>query len=406
MAFDIELSCKELSSLSFSKKEKRYQKIYIEDSILSYFPSCRILIDDTEGLFSEKTGYIEGLSFDVRVSNPKTREFFQGSYWWSDNTLEISRGSSRYVNGIYEMYLTSSFKKQDSRKSKSYKGRFSDVASQIYEKYIFPSMPAKKNLYISQCDNNDVWFQSNDTDAEFIDRETHVCYSKSFPSSPFFSFFNMRSDFVFMPYMEMFTSQSPKRTFFLSQDFVDKDSTEYIRAYTADVTGATIKHNLYNMDTGYHDDSGAFIKKSTTLRDYILKVDNNSKSIVPIMENDLRLKRGNYQLGHFESSRLNNFRGKLNTRYIPFLTSNELTVKVNSALDICAGDIVNTKIDSVYSGSSANTLYSGKWLVLKHVMELTPYLPDEQPVSTLTLVKPTIPLDQLHPLYETFTKGK
>ena len=406
MSFDIQLTCKEFPQLSFSRHDKRFYKVFIEDSMIDYFPACRFFIDDTEGLFAERTGYVEGLTFNVKVFNNLNQTFIESDYFWSDNTLEVSRGSSGYINGIYEMYLTSSLKHQDSIQSKAYKGRFSDIVKSIYSKYVFPRMPADKNLFISKCDNNDTWFQANETHAEMIDRETGVCFSSSFPTSPFMSFFNMRSEFYFMPFMEFFTSQQPKRTLYLAQDANDKNSPNYITAYTTDVTGATVKFPLYNMDNGYVDENGIFFTKPTTLADYVTKVDNNAKSTLPLHKKDLIPKRGNQQFGLIESPRLNNLRGKINTSYRELFLSYELTVQTNAAIDLAAGDIVSTEIASTYTDRKINQQYTGKWLVLKNSLEFTPFDASEQPKSLITLVKPSLPIPDSHPLYNTFVRGK
>ena len=406
MSFDIQLTCKEFSDLSFSRRDKRFYKVFLEDSMVDYFPVCRFLIDDTEGLFSERTGYVEGLTFNVKIFDNVNLEFIESDFFWSDNTLEVSRGSSAYVNGIYEMYLTSALKRQDSIKSKAYKGRFSDIVKKIYSKYQFPYMPAEKNLFISQCDNNDTWFQANESDAELVDRETGVCFSKSFPTSPFISFFNLRSEFYFMPFLEFFTSKQPKRTLFLAQDATQKNSANYITAYSSDVTGATIKYPMYNMDNGYTNENGEFQTRNTTLADYALKVDNNSKGIIPLNKKELLVKRGNQQFGLVESTRLNNLRGKINASHREVLFGQELTIQTNAGIDLAAGDIISTQIDSIYRDKKTNMLYTGKWLVLKHVLEFTPFDASEQPKSLLILVKPTIPIPDSHPLYNTFVKGK
>lgn len=404
---DIELTCKEIPSLSFNPKDKRYQKVVLYDSMLQYFPACQIVMNDAEGLLSEQVGYIESLDFKVKISNPSSSEFIEGNFYWNSNTLAVSRGSSNHMNGYYEMLLGSSFQKQDFIKSKAYRGKLNDIVRSIYLKYVFPRTPVSKNLFISSCDNTDTWFQANETDSEFIDREVKNCYSKSFPSSPFMSFFNMRSEYFFMPFEEFFSSQKPKKTIYLTQDYQNEiKQPNRIGSYAVNIANFSEKYPLYNMDAGYYDDNGEYVRKNSTLQNYTVKVDSNSKGTLMIPKKELLLKRGKAEFGLIESSRLNNFRGQVNTLYLPQLTTYELVVKLDAALDVACGDIIETRFQSSERSDKIDKYHSGKWLVLSHMMELSPSDAHEQPTSTLTLCKPSLPVEQYHPMFNSFVKGR
>lgn len=405
---DVELSCKEVPELSFSPKDKRYQKVVMYDSMLQYFPACQIVYNDSEGLLSEVVGYIETLDFKVKISNPDApSEYIEGNFYWNTNSLAVSRGSSKHINGYYEMLLGSSFQKQDYIKSKAYKGKFSDIVRAIYLKNVFPKTPVSKNLVISPCDNIDVWFQSNETDSEFIDREIKNCYSKSFPNSPFISFFNMRSEYLFKPFEEYFTSQTPKRTYYLTQDYQNEiKEPNRIGSYSVNTANFSDKYPLYNMDSGYYDENGNYVRRNSTLQNYTMKVDSNSKGTLMIQKKELLLKRGKAEFGLIESARLNNLRGQINTLYLPQLSTYELVIKADAALNIASGDIIETVFQSAERGDKIDKYHSGKWIVFSHMMELSPSSASEQPVSVLTLCKPSLPVEQYHPMFESFVKGR
>jgi hypothetical protein len=238
--------------------------------------------------------------------------------------------------------------------------------------------------------NSGIYYQSNQTDAEFITKVlSNQAYSPNNPNSPYFSFINLNGEFYFTTIEELFKKQQPVCKF----TFLDGDETGglndfKILSFTQDFGGFFINKDVYVQDIYKFKDS--WEKEETKLNDRVYKGDKNLGKITAFKTDFINKVYNNVEFG-METSELFdsfNYEGYKNSLYKNSMINYRMELQSSYTPEAISGKIVELEVKSSI-GDSLSTEFSGKWLIIesKHGYKNEGSC---VPISLLTLIKPSI----------------
>lgn len=377
----------------------------LQDSIYAPYPSSVIHILDDSAKFSEEYFYTQSLDFKMTVSDlyNKTSNF-DHNYYLDNQTYNVNHGN--YLFGVAILNLHSSYKKQDSVKSKSYKGNISDIVKGIISKYLNVIGPPK--TYISTTSNIDTWYQSNRYDFSFIDLLSQYALNVQSSNSPFYTFFNLKGEFYFQTVVDLF-AQSPVNTYYyglnIKNDNANFSTNQFsrntIRSVEFNPLATTDMLSEYNIKFYKVNNDGSYSNKDYDIKSKISqnKLFNNK---LTIRKQDIQSIRGRFPYGLIdEDKQENHYKGWTNRQFINSISfPYRLNVSMQFDTRLCSGKVIELKFKSPSQDKNNESFeYSGNWLILQ-----SNHIFDEKGVgyTNLLLGKSSINVFKKHKMYNDF----
>lgn len=409
-----------LEGLTFrADNKKKFVSINFRDSIFQNFPIATLVMDDAGGEIHDSLYFIENLDFYIQFGN-QASGFISHNFTWSEN--QISGGSAGdSVNGKHIFVLLSDFFNQDEVKTKSFKGEPSTIVESIIKNYRFPGTKSKylseadkyKLINISKTKSDDIWYQSNQTDFNFIDQIGNYSLPRNQTgndNSPFLSFVNIRGEFYFKDLWSLY-QQQPVKEMYLSNDPERNMDPQAMTHYRMEFLGAPSNYKNYHKNVYRINAAGDFIVKTTKLEDYFIQFQGD-KSVAPLK---IPIQRGTQNhltdiamMGIEEDDRDRRaYQALLNTYYLNSLTAYRLVVMVDYDSALATGKTVKiTNIKSKVENKLFNWEYIGNWLIIESSLMYHISDAKAKPMLNLTLSRPAVNVYQKHPLIKEFIGAK
>jgi len=382
-----------------------FQTFGLQDSIYQPYPTSVIQVLDDSSKFSEEYFYTQNLDLKMKVSDlyNKTSNL-DHNYYLDNQNYDVSH--SEFLFGSSVLNLHSSLRKQDSVKSKSFKGNISDIVKSIISKYIATIGPPK--TYVTTTSNLDTWYQSNRYDFSFIQLLSNYALSVQNANSPFYTFFNLKGEFYFQSVVDLF-AQSPVDTYYYGLNSKNNNSTFVLNQLSRNLiknvkfeplTSADMMDE-YNITFYKVNGDGSYSNKGYDIKTKISenKLFNNK---LTIRKQDIDKVRGKFNYGLIENDKQeNHYKGWTNRQ---FINSISFPYRLNCATQfdtrLCSGKLIELKFKSPSQDKNNESLeFSGNWLILQ-----SNHIFNEKGIgyTNLLLGKSSINVFKKHKIYNDF----
>ena len=387
-----------------------YNKVEICDSIFTYYPFGEIQLDDRSGYIQEGIFYIEGLEFKLKLgsseldSNPdrEVKEIEHDFIWYSEQ-MPNPIFSGGKVTGTLLWTFSSKFRKFDRKKNKSYKGSIKSIIDEVLGvqggNYGLDYSPATT---FEIPVNNGIYYQSNQTDAEFIrDTLSRQAYSITNSTSPYYTFVNLNNEFYFATIDELFKRQQPVCKFtFLDGDESGGLNDYKVLSFVQNFGGYSINKDVYSQDVYKFKEEWETEKEN--LSDRVYKGIKNLGKITAFKTDVLGKTYSQVEFGMENDELFDsfNYEGFKNSQFRNSLINYRMTIQASYTPEAVSGKLVELEMKSAI-GDSLSTEFSGNWLVIesKHGYKNEGSC---VPISQLTLVKPSIEIKPDNPYASRF----
>jgi hypothetical protein len=376
-------------------------------------------MDDHGGEIHDSLYFIENLDFYIQFGDQNVG-FISHNYTWSENQIQDGAAGDS-LNGRQIFILISDFFNQDSIKTKAFKGEPSTIVESIIKNYSFPGTKSKylgesekyKMINISKTKSDDIWYQSNQNDFDFIDQIGNYCLPRNqtgADNSPYLSFINTRGEFYFKDLWSLY-QQQPVKEMYLSNDPDRNMDPQAISHYRMEFLGAPSNYKNYNKSIFKINSSGDFVQNTVLLEDYFIQFQGN-KSVaplkIPIQKSSQDRLRSVIMMGIEEDDKDRRaYQALLNNYYLNTLTAYRMIVMVDYDSVLATGKVINlTNIKSKVENKLFNWEYVGNWLIIESNLHYHISDAKAKPMLNLTLARPAINIYQKHPLIKEFIGAK
>jgi hypothetical protein len=176
---------------------------FIQEGFDFPFPYFQMAFSDPSGFLAERIPMLESLSMAMSFGKFHLNESISHDFYWTQDQIH-NTNLSDHISGSHVWAGVSRYRKLDGLKSKSFgiSSAFArgvplkNVIHQIASAYTFSSMIIDGyNIPGSGIQNEDLWYQANENDFDFIGKHTTVAYNSD--ASPYLSFINLKNEFYF-----------------------------------------------------------------------------------------------------------------------------------------------------------------------------------------------------------------
>ena len=388
-----------------------YNKAEICDSIFTYYPFGEVQLDDRSGFLQESIFYIEGLEFKLKLgsteldANPeRTVKEIEHDFIWYSEQMPQPIFSAGKVTGTLLWTFSSKHRKTDRKKNKSYKGDFTSIIDEVlgvqggnYGLKYTPATSFEPPL------NNGTYYQSNQTDAEFImDTLRPQAYSVTNSKSPYYTFINLNNEFYFATIDELFKRQQPVCKFtFVGADEGEGGLNDFkVLSFTQNFGGYSINKDKYIQDVYKFKDSWKVEEEQ--LSDRVFKGIKGLGKITAFKTDILGKTYENVEFG-METDELFdsfNYEGFKNSQFNNSMINYRMTIQTSYAPEAISGKLVELEMRASI-GDSLSTEFSGNWLVIqsRHGFKNEGAC---VPITQITIVKPSIDIKPDNPYASRF----
>lgn len=381
-----------------------FRRIFLSDSVAGFYPIMELIVNDTVGDTSEIAFFVENYSVDALLGSQQLGSIAH-SFFWSESQLnDVTRAQA--IQGNWFWYFQSDFKKQDSVKSRAFKGTIDSIVTQVTD-------PTKDYRYVNKkangfaegldlrkihpTNNNDIFYQDNVSDTVFLKKLATYAFSSKHASSPFLCFYNLKEEFFFQP-LGAFFQGKPVARYTLD---APPDNEKYITGYNIRFAGSDFNRQNYNVNFYSIGSDGKNASRNVTLASKAIKPSSagsmaNTKPRVPIRKKDLTKQRRMDSFGIIESADNDHFSGWINSSFVDSQTSYRMNINVPFNSELASGRTVQITVESNFATDTQfATEYSGEWLIIQSNHLFNPFLKDKGPnipQTSLELIKPSIHL--------------
>ncbi len=176
------------------------------DSISSFYSRGTFVINDISGIFAESFVFVPGMEIELTLGVKDVV---------LKNTYVIEKGPQQDFNpdnlsGVIRFNLVHKTKYQQTKKSRSFSQRISDVVRSVVSPYAF------SDVIVNDTGNNSKWYQTLQTDAKFInDVLLPHAFANDSDNTPFYAFIDSLNRFHFQSVKRMMEPEgSSKYTYF------------------------------------------------------------------------------------------------------------------------------------------------------------------------------------------------
>lgn len=390
-----------LFNFSIDKLYGSINTFVVQDDMSVFFSYFDIIYNDTDARYIELVNFVEFLDSKLRfgiqdsTGESKNASVIENEYYWHDTQAVSGNPKFQNAGGEYLWSFVSSFRKQDSIKSKSFEGEISDIVEQIARTYVYPGDKGKSNiddkLFISKTNNQGIWYQPLISDVRFFLLLADFAVPANQAgndNAPFYTFVNTLGEFYFMD-MWSLMNQPVTATYYLidhPETVLDEETILSHKIYFNDVEEQL---PLYHVDFFKIGSTGNYSSKGVKQKDNVVKLTN--KDTRTVREKDLANLRSFRDLGIEETPEdTQALLGLQNHFFKNTAISYRMTISVKFNPKLAAGKIVYIDIPSAFQ--TDKVIFpeaSGKWLTLASTHSWFPSEKGNFPITTLDLVRPT-----------------
>jgi len=385
------------SDLTFLDMENQpqgyYKKVLLRDSILGFFPTAEIYIEDGVGVFPS-IGFPEGLDLDVKLGDLENDSFIGHGFTLTEYQLNDTEIRDHF-KGISFLMLTSKYLRKNKPKRKIYKGKISDIIKEIVlDEYEID----EDKIFIDATSGTSTYTRDNQSASSFIQELSGYAYSDSFPKSPYVSYIDVNGNFYFKALESLYLQNTIKD---LNLEFSETMSVdpEVIQAYSIAFGGYILKRDDYLKQVSKVSESGEYVKEIVKLEDYkIGKNDNTLKYMVA--KNFIGSKSFSFMdFGLYDKDEdIYDYKGLVNNTFLNSMIAFRLDIVTHFDVDALIGKTINVFVKNSVD-DSYDSMYSGKWLII----DATNYYDDDGiPYKNLMIARDRMKIKDDHKFYDNF----
>lgn len=400
--------------------------IIISDNIFELYPHGNFTLEDDSGRFYNDIIFAEGHKYLIEMGYTESKEIASPlsnlsplslEFYWSNNSLLLSDKATT-ISGLSEHKFTYASHLKDGffvdntllNAKRVYRDK---TASDVVKSIIYPNFIKElDHLLLTKTQGTRDWYLGKYTDLEFIDNVL-VPYSKSSRNeSPFTAFFNLRDEFHFRSFFDLFNNKPlppkdfytnlPAPTLIYSLRFSDPDyvsKRDSILSYNFSYVGTEAIQRLIKMDS-------VFIKQSTALPTSNKSTMTNqlysqfgklpiksSTSLVDKREDNL--KDIKYH-GLFKDDIT--FKAYTNSLYVDTVALMRMDITIYFNPEAVSGRIIYLNF---FDNEGLNLTLTGEWLIIKseHKYEKQPKLGNRMILTTLHVGKNSFNFEEDNSFY-------
>ena len=391
-------------NISQAANPRLFQRVYIRDSMLGYFPYGEVFLQDKQGVLNSTYYLFEGMKFNIKLGFPEEKlksgktigGYIQNTYGWSEDQINDTAKDVEYLSGINSIIFNSDYYFKDFINPVAYKTQPSTIARNIAEN-VFKINDSNK-IFIDNTTNDldHIWYQGNRTSVEFI-QETLVkkAYGSKilgFDKVPFVSFINCNGEFYFCSYATLF-NQSPVATYEQKISLDKLQDPFAIQDIKFAAGGAPLNKFRYNQTIHTLQDTGEFLDETILLKNKFLKV-NKSSDVYPVYIENTKNPTNIPYLGIQEKKDKDLIDAQKTFMYQNSCLAFRLDIVVLFNPKAITGKVVEIKIKDFLDNDNYSSSLSGNWLIIEseHYMDQ-----DAAIYSHLTLARPSVTFKQNWP---------
>lgn len=384
------------------------ERVYIKDSLFSFYPYMELYIKDDISLISDNFFFVEGLKFHVELGSDENLNasddqnkggYIKHNYVWSEDSI-TNCAMINHLNGTNALLLISEHYIKDRPSTQAFNKPLSDIAEEIGTSILDISKTdkAKSKYFIGTTKNSaaDIWYQAGRNCSRFLKDLAAESYSslKSQTQTPYETFINCDGDFYFMSYAEMYEQSSVAK---FKMKFKNNSSLSFdvIQGIEVMHGGLPVNKKTYTQEKFYLPQTGEVVTKpeEIQLKDKYIKI-NGTKDKFLVLESNNQVNSlvdfGLYE----EDVDVETFKAKENNLYLNSATAYRIVITVLFNPKCVSGKTVDIEIEQGSNPDQLSSEYSGKWLIIQseHLMNNEGFV-----CSKLTLAKPSISIDKNWP---------
>jgi len=410
--FDIDTSQQDQASSVFN--------VIISDNVFQMYPHGNFTLEDDSGRFYNDIIFAEGHKYKIEMGYTESNEItsplsnvapLSVEFYWSNNALLLSDKATT-ISGLSEHQFTYASHLQDGffidkvqlNANRVYKDK---TVSDVVKSIIYPNFIKDINyVLITKTQGNRDWYLGKYTDLEFIDNVL-VTYAKSSRNeSPFACFFNLRKEFHFRSFFDLYNNRPlppkdfetnvPAPTLIYSLRFSDPDyisKRDSILSYNFSYVGTEAIQRLINMKSYYlKQATGLPTSNKSTMSNQLYSQSGKlpikgSASLVDKREDNIKDIRYH---GLFKDDVT--FKAYTNSLYVDSVSLMRMDITIHFNPDAISGRIIYLNF---FDLEGLNLTLTGEWLIIKseHRYEKQPKLGNRMITTTLHVGKNSFNFD-------------
>lgn len=380
--FDIDTSKEDQASSVFN--------LIVSDSIFDMYPHGNFTLEDDSGRFYNDIIFAEGHKYLIEMGYTESKEItsplsnlapLSSEFYWSSNGLLLSDKATT-ISGLSEHKFTHAHHLKDGffidntllNAKRFYKNK---TASDVVKSIIYPNfIKEEDHILITKTQGTRDWYLGKYTDIEFIDNVL-LTYSKSSKNeSPFASFFNLRDEFHFRSFFDLFNNKPlppkdfytnlPAPTLIYTLRFSDPDyisKRDSILSYNFNYVGTEIIQRLINMKSYHVKQVSALTTSNKSSMDNQLYSQfgklpiKNSKALVDKREDNV--KDIKYH-GLYKDDVT--FKAYTNSLYVDSTSLIRMDITIYFNPEAVSGRVIYLNF---FDNEGLNLTLTGEWLIIK-----------------------------------------
>jgi len=391
-------------NLSLQANPRLFNKVYLRDTLLNFYPYGEIFLNDKQGIILSAYTFIEGMKFKTKLGFPEqTLEdgqeiggYLTHTYGWSESQIPSTIRDSEYISGINCFLVISDFYFKDFIKPQAFKQQPSDIARAIAKDVYNITDPSMLFIDDTTNDLSNIWYQGNRTHRDFIERtltrNATTSLTPNADKTPYVSFINCNGEFYFCSYAYLY-SQTEVATYEMKLTLDRTLDPFVIQEIHFFATGAPFNKSLYNQEIHTLSDTGTATYITSNLENNYLKMDS-SMSRYPVIYDNTKNVSSIKNFGLFEAGDVDSLKGRELFLYQNSCIAFRIEMIIIFNPRVVAGKVINLKIKKFTDNDDYSEELSGNWLVIssEHRMDQ-----DAAIYSKITVARPSIPFGNQWP---------
>jgi hypothetical protein len=352
---------------------------FIQEGFDFPFPYFQMAFSDPSGFLAERIPMLESLSMAMSFGKFHLNESISHDFYWTQDQIH-NTNLSDHISGSHVWAGVSRYRKLDGLKSKSFgiSSAFArgvplkNVIHQIASAYTFSSMIIDGyNIPGSGIQNEDLWYQANENDFDFIGKHTTVAYNSD--ASPYLSFINLKNEFYFDSLKNLESQKVlPNLNFKMEQGPGQNLDPDQIQYYDVIHMGVPQAEKYYSSQFYGIQASGSYLLNETTTKQFFNsptlqpgEPNANARRKILTRNQDMALNLRNVQnLGIIDNkNQLVNFKGRVAHEHTNALTLYRLNIVIHFNADCVSGRTLSLDFKDA-ADLSRKSMYAGKWLII------------------------------------------
>jgi len=330
-----------------------------KDSIYSIFNKGILNFHDVTGLLQESFLFSGGIPIGIKYGID-TEAINSCNYIITRNSLEKSEKQG-ILGGNVLIRLSNSWSDEQGKLSTAYSDRISNIVKKLAQKYNF------QDLDVESTGNNDIWYQTFMSDAEFINNVLLPnAYSKSADNTPFYCYVTNDNVFHLKSAKSMFGNSLGVYNYTLeNQQSINRTTIISLKRWQK---GTDLHGNLHHRHIfKFNKDDGGLEEDEDYITDYLNPMGAQGASNVPLIYEKTRITDF-VDLGFTQESpgQKENLLGQLCNSMKEGMFLERLFIVLPFNPKLKSGNPIDIRIFSITENSDNEHYsenYSGKWII-------------------------------------------